>query len=93
MGDKENPWNIFYTLFILFQIKDYYKFKQKHRDIYDGLVPSREKNVFEQNVLLVLPNRDQCGRRILVIELGSKYINLYGISLRQFQKSVVRGKI
>lgn len=54
------------------QIKDYYKFKLKHKDIYDGLLPSKEKNVFEQNVLLVLPNRDQLGRRILVIELGSK---------------------
>lgn len=54
-------------------IKDYYKFKSKHKDIYDGLLPSREKNVFEQNILLVLPNRDQLGRRILVIELGKKW--------------------
>lgn len=61
-----------YTILFLLQIKDYYKFKNKHKDIYEGLVPSREKNVFEQNVLLVLPNRDQCGRRILVLELGSE---------------------
>lgn len=54
-------------------IKEYYKFKYKHKDIYEGLIPSREKNVFDQNVLLVLPNRDQLGRRILILELGKKW--------------------
>lgn len=55
------------------QIKEYYRFKLKHKDIYEGLLPTREKNVFEQNVMLVLPNRDQLGRRILILELGSKF--------------------
>lgn len=54
-------------------IKRYYSFKVKHANMYDGLMPSKEKNIFEANILTVLPNRDQCGRRILVIELGKKW--------------------
>lgn len=41
--------------------------------MYKGLMPSNEKNVFEANILTVCPNRDQLGRRILVLELGSEY--------------------
>ncbi|CAH0556805.1 unnamed protein product [Brassicogethes aeneus] len=54
-------------------IKRYYQFKVKHADMFDGLTPSKEKNVFQQDVLTVQPNRDQFGRRILVIELGKKW--------------------
>ncbi|XP_049821828.1 alpha-tocopherol transfer protein-like isoform X1 [Aethina tumida] len=54
-------------------IKRYYDFKRKHSALYDGLLPSKEKNVFQQDVLTVQPNRDQFGRRILVIELGKKW--------------------
>ncbi|XP_070514066.1 alpha-tocopherol transfer protein-like isoform X3 [Cardiocondyla obscurior] len=54
-------------------IKHYYNFKVKHSSIYDNLKPSREKNIFEHNILTVLPNRDQHGRRILIIELGKKW--------------------
>ncbi|XP_050580964.1 alpha-tocopherol transfer protein-like isoform X1 [Bombus affinis] len=54
-------------------VKNYYSFKIKHADMYDNLKPSREKNIFEHNILTVLPNRDQCGRRILIIELGKKW--------------------
>ncbi|XP_012289204.1 alpha-tocopherol transfer protein-like isoform X2 [Orussus abietinus] len=54
-------------------VKNYYSFKVKHANVYDGLKPSREKNIFEQNILTVLPNRDQHGRRILIIELGKKW--------------------
>lgn len=54
------------------QIKRYYHFKVKHNDMYDGLTPSREENVFKANILIVFPNRDQLGRRILLLELGSK---------------------
>jgi len=54
-------------------IKRYYKFKVKHSDIYGGLMPSKETNIFQQNILTVQPNRDQFGRRILVIELGKKW--------------------
>ncbi|XP_017766977.1 PREDICTED: alpha-tocopherol transfer protein-like isoform X2 [Eufriesea mexicana] len=54
-------------------VKNYYSFKVKHANVYDGLKPSREKNIFEQNIMYVLPNRDQHGRRILVLELGKKW--------------------
>ncbi|CAB3230633.1 unnamed protein product [Arctia plantaginis] len=54
-------------------IKRYYAFKQKHSKLYDGLIPSKETNIFNQNVLTVLPTRDQHGRRVLVLELGKKW--------------------
>ncbi|KAK0077278.1 hypothetical protein PV326_010165 [Microctonus aethiopoides] len=54
-------------------VKEYYAFKVKHANVYDGLKPSREKNIFDHNILTVLPNRDQHGRRILIIELGKKW--------------------
>ncbi|KAI5634525.1 CRAL/TRIO domain-containing protein [Phthorimaea operculella] len=54
-------------------IKRYYAFKVKHHKHYDGLMPSKEQNVFNQNILTVLPCRDQLGRRILVLELGKKW--------------------
>lgn len=54
-------------------IKRYYSFKVKHSNVYDGLLPSKEKNIFESNILTVCPNRDQHGRRILILELGKKW--------------------
>ncbi|XP_043527062.1 alpha-tocopherol transfer protein-like isoform X1 [Frieseomelitta varia] len=54
-------------------VKNYYSFKVKHADIYNDLRPSREKNIFEQNILVVLPLRDQYGRRMLVIEIGKRW--------------------
>lgn len=54
-------------------IKNYYSFKIKHANVYDDLRPSNERNIFEQNILTVLPTRDQHGRRILIIELGKKW--------------------
>ena len=36
-------------------------------------MPSTEENIFKANILTVFPNRDQLGRRILLLELGSKY--------------------
>ncbi|KAK9693888.1 CRAL/TRIO domain [Popillia japonica] len=54
-------------------VKRYYAFKLKHNVFYDNLLPANEKNVFEQDILTVLPTRDQHKRRILVIELGKKW--------------------
>jgi len=59
-------------LFNLSQIKHYYSFKVKHFDMYEGLNPPAEKNIFAANILTVFPNRDQLGRRILLLELGSE---------------------
>ncbi|XP_015174061.1 PREDICTED: alpha-tocopherol transfer protein-like isoform X2 [Polistes dominula] len=54
-------------------VKNYYKFKIKHSSIYDDLKPSKETNIFQQNILTVLPTRDQHNRRILIIQLGKKW--------------------
>ncbi|KOB70833.1 Clavesin-1 [Operophtera brumata] len=54
-------------------IKSYYKFKLDHPSEYNGLVPSRQRNVFNQNVLNVLPRRDQHGRRVLILKLGKNW--------------------
>lgn len=54
-------------------IKRYYQFKVKHWDMYLDLSPSREANIFKQNILAVFPNRDQLGRRILLLELGKSW--------------------
>ncbi|KAJ8950112.1 hypothetical protein NQ318_017837 [Aromia moschata] len=63
----------FYPESALGLIKRYYAFKVKHANMYNGLLPSKERNIFQQNILTVQPNRDQFGRRILVIELGKKW--------------------
>lgn len=39
--------------------------------MYSNLLPSKEENIFNQNMLVVFPNRDQLGRRVLLLELGS----------------------
>ncbi|XP_073942087.1 alpha-tocopherol transfer protein-like [Choristoneura fumiferana] len=54
-------------------IKRYYAFKVKYSKHYDGLMPSKEQNIFNQDILTVLPTRDQHGRRILVSELGKRW--------------------
>lgn len=54
-------------------MREYYAFKVKHANVYSDLKPSKEKNIFEHNILTVLPNRDQHGRRILILELGKKW--------------------
>jgi len=61
-------------------IQRYYQFKVKHSEIYNDLMPSREENVFKNNIISVFPNRDQLGRRVLLLELGTpwnhKQVNL-----------------
>lgn len=54
-------------------IKRYYQFKVKHSDIYNDLMPSHEENVFKSNMIAVFPNRDQLGRRVLLLELGKSW--------------------
>ncbi|KAI4465976.1 alpha-tocopherol transfer protein-related [Holotrichia oblita] len=54
-------------------VKRYYAFKLKHNTFYENLIPANEKNIFEHDILTVLPTRDQHKRRILVIELGKKW--------------------
>ncbi|XP_070499190.1 alpha-tocopherol transfer protein-like isoform X2 [Chironomus tepperi] len=69
-------------------IKRYYAFKIKHYEIYNGLKPSKEENIFKANILSVFPNRDQLGRRILLLELGKKW-NHKEVTLDEVFKGVV----
>lgn len=75
-----------FIMHLCWQIKQYYQFKVKHSNIYKDLTPRTEKNIFDHDILHVLPKRDQGGRRILVIELGSKLVT-YSVDL--WTKSVL----
>lgn len=35
-------------------------------------MPLTERSAYENNLLSILPNRDQYGRRMLVVKMGSK---------------------
>ncbi|XP_073987397.1 alpha-tocopherol transfer protein-like isoform X2 [Rhodnius prolixus] len=78
----------YYTDSALKLVKNYYQFKQKHKALYDGLVPSREKNVFTHDIITVLPKRDQFGRRILLLSLGKKWKH-HKVSLDEVYKGAV----
>lgn len=58
------------------QIKTFFKLKQKHSDLYEDLYPNSVIHVYEQELVRLVPTRDQRnGQRILVIHCGSKYIS------------------
>jgi hypothetical protein len=69
-------------------MKRYFQFKVKHQTHYDGLIPSKEQNVFLHDILVVLPYRDQLGRRVLILELGKKW-NHKKVTLDEVFKGVV----
>lgn len=60
-----------YACFIL-QLKNFYNMKLKYGIACENIVPAKLRNVFEGEILNLLPNRDQNGRRLLVLEAGSK---------------------
>ncbi|KAG8238362.1 hypothetical protein J437_LFUL018005 [Ladona fulva] len=45
----------------------------RHAKLYTGLTPNSARNILSQNILTVLPKRDQHGRRILLVEAGAKW--------------------
>jgi hypothetical protein len=54
------------------------EFKLKNGSILDNLMPvDEEKSFLENNVVNVLVDRDQKGRRILVTYNGGKYLLLF----------------
>ncbi|XP_054283767.1 alpha-tocopherol transfer protein-like [Macrosteles quadrilineatus] len=55
------------------RICKFYKFRPKHPKYFGNLVPSNDKNVFQNCLLTVLPHRDQHGSRILMVEAGDKW--------------------
>lgn len=62
---------------ILEQMKNFFKLKQKHANLYEDLYPSSVIHVFEQELVKLVPTRDQNGTRILVIQCGSEYFILF----------------
>lgn len=56
-----------------FQIKRYHSFKVKHANIYDNLLPTSVTTIFHHDILVAFKCRDQLGRRIILLELGSEY--------------------
>jgi len=77
----------FYPESALKLIKNYYNYKLKYSDLFKDLLPSNETNVFRQNVITVLPYRDQFGRRIVIIHYGKKW-NYKKCSLTEIMKAV-----
>ncbi|XP_054284360.1 retinaldehyde-binding protein 1-like [Macrosteles quadrilineatus] len=57
------------------KVKNYYKFKieDKNKRFYENLKPSTEEIIFNHDIMTVLPNRDQHGRRILLVETGRRW--------------------
>lgn len=51
----------------------YYRFKQKHPDLCEDLLPTTVKHVYDEGLVFFQPLRDQHGRRILVLEVGKKW--------------------
>jgi len=55
------------------RLKNFYHMKLKYGGACEDVVPSKLRNVFDEGLLSLLPNRDQHGRRILVLEAGKKW--------------------
>ncbi|XP_063236774.1 alpha-tocopherol transfer protein-like [Bacillus rossius redtenbacheri] len=55
------------------RMRKYYRFAQKNPRLSGQLTPGQTPGVFEQDLLSVLPRRDQHGRRILLLEAGGKW--------------------
>ncbi|CAG2064827.1 unnamed protein product, partial [Timema podura] len=62
----------FYPDSALDRMKKFYRFRLKHPELAANISPVNERNVFEQDLVTILPKRTQCGRRIMVIDAGSK---------------------
>ncbi|XP_023296437.2 alpha-tocopherol transfer protein-like [Lucilia cuprina] len=63
----------YYPESALKRIKCFFNMKSKYGEACCNVLPAKLQNVFEAEVLQLLPNRDQHGRRILVLEAGKKW--------------------
>lgn len=64
-------------VYYFFQIKHFYTMMSKYGEACRDIVPGKVQHVFQGDILKLLPNRDQHGRRILVLDAGSKYNKLF----------------
>jgi hypothetical protein len=53
-----------------FQMINYYNFKEKNPEIHKSLNPLKMRHIGDDNVLSVLPYREQTGRRIIIYKIG-----------------------
>lgn len=62
-------------------VKEYYRLKRDHPEQCDNITPEQIKHVLEQELITLLPRRDQYGRRILVMQFAS---NEFDFHMRHF---------
>ncbi|XP_065200308.1 alpha-tocopherol transfer protein-like [Planococcus citri] len=55
------------------KIKYLFHCRIKYPNYFADIIPINEKNVFQNNLLTISPQRDQHGRRVLILQLGSKW--------------------
>lgn len=54
------------------------EFREKYKDLLGNLLPEQEKDAFtNHNVVNVLIDRDQKGRRVLIVNCGGESLFLY----------------
>lgn len=63
----------YYPESALKRIKSFFFMKQKYGEACSNVLPAKLQNVFDAEILELLPNRDQHGRRILILEAGKKW--------------------
>jgi len=63
----------YYPESALKRLKNFYHMKFKYGAPCLDIVPAKVRNVFGDDLLSLLPNRDQHGRRVLIMEAGKKW--------------------
>lgn len=63
----------FYPCSAFALVQRYYRFKVKHANLCDDLVPATVQHVYDEGLLYFQPLRDQNGCRILIVEVGKKW--------------------
>ncbi|EDW77886.1 uncharacterized protein Dwil_GK24307 [Drosophila willistoni] len=63
----------YYPESALKRLKNFYHMKLKYGIACENIIPSKLRNVFDADILNLLPTRDQHGRRLLVLEAGKKW--------------------
>lgn len=63
----------FYYFFLFSQMRRIAQFRKDYNSILDNLMPEDERVAFcDNDVVNVLTNRDQLGRRVLIVNAGGK---------------------
>lgn len=60
----------FYPKSAFEKLKNFYKFRVKHKKLCKNLMPDTVYHVFEQELIHLQPSRDQFGRRLIILNVG-----------------------